>query len=83
MTKTITVSQVVASVTATYSAHNSTLPGPTAVGTTSTTVAVGTGGSSTTAAAPSHTSQINSASALNSLYAGSAGVLVMVAAALL
>jgi len=86
MTKTVTLSQAVASVTATYPAGNATLPGPTAVGTTSITTGAagtGTGGSQTTGAAPSQTSHIGAASSLNSLYAGSAGMLVMVAAAFL
>jgi len=81
MTKTITVSQVVASVTSTYAAHNSTTAGPTA-GTGSQTVAP-TVLSSTTPSSTIPANFMGAASSLNSMYAGGAGVLVMVAAALL
>ena len=84
MTRTITVSQVVASVTSTYPAYNST----TVAGAT----AVGTGASTTEASGVSSTAKATStipsnfmgaASSLNGMYAGSAGLVVMVAAALL
>lgn len=83
LTRTITVSQVVASVTSTYPAYNSTTTaGPTAAG----------NGAGTTSASSSSTAKASStipanfmgaASSLNSMYAGSAGIVVMIAAALL
>jgi len=85
LTKTVTVSQVVASVTSTYAAHNSTTAGPTAIGTGSS----GNAGAPTqlsTSSTPSSTIPSNfmgAASSLNSMYAGSAGVMVMIAMALL
>lgn len=89
LTRTLTVSKVVASVTSTYPAGNSTtVAGPTAVGTTSYTTPIGTGVSSSstgtgTSKPPAETSTISGASSLNSFYAGSAGLVVMVAAAFL
>ncbi|KAH6665550.1 hypothetical protein B0J14DRAFT_233706 [Halenospora varia] len=83
MTKTITVSEVVASVTSTYKSHNSTTSaGPTAAGTGVKT----TGTSSLVAASATSTLPSNfmgAAPSLNGMYAGGAGVLVMIAAALL
>jgi len=85
MTRTITVSQVVASVTSTYPAHNSTtIAGPTAVGTGASTTAEASG--VTTSAKATSTIPANfmgAASSLNGMYAGSAGLVVMIAAAML
>jgi len=82
LTRTITVSSVVASVTSTYPAHNATLPGPTAVGTASSYTTASLSSSPTGAATPAP-SHFNAASSLNGMYAGGAGVLVMIAAAFL
>lgn len=80
VTLTKTLYRVVASVTSTYGHNTTTAAGPTAVGTGSTTTLSSPSG---TGAAPSQTSAIGAASSLNSLYAGSAGIVVMVAAAFL
>jgi hypothetical protein len=79
ITLTKTLSKVVAAVTSTYGSNSTTTVGPTAVGTGSTTLSSPSG----TGAAPSQTSAIGAASSLNSMYAGSAGVVIMVAAAFL
>jgi hypothetical protein len=77
MTKTLTVSQVVASVTSTLSNNTTTSVGPTAVSASVTPV---------TSTQPTSTIPANfmgAGSSLNGAYAGGAGLVVMIAAALL
>ncbi|KAG9247400.1 hypothetical protein BJ878DRAFT_477428 [Calycina marina] len=92
-TKTITVSQIVASVTSTYSVpQNSSSVGTSSVGTTSyyTSLPISVTGASptvtestgaTTTSLPVDVS--SSASSVNSMFAGSAAVVLMLAATLL
>ena len=82
LTKTITVSQVVQSVTSTYASGNSTIAGPTAVNTGSSSKLTASSASATKTLPANYMGAGNSLSG-NGIYAGSAGVLVMIAAALL
>lgn len=84
-TKTITISEVVASVTSTYSVPHNT---SSIVGTASYYTSITSSAPTTTAASGPAPTKLpadvaGSASSINAMYAGSAGMLVMLAAALL
>lgn len=77
MTKTITVSQVVASVTSTYGVQNSTMSYPTGTGSAPVPSV------SKTVPSPISVASGGAATNLNGVYAGSAGMMVAIAAAFL
>jgi len=83
LTKTITVSQVVASVTSTYGLNSTATYAPTGTGSTIIHPAATTAESSTATSTVKPANFMGAAPSLNAMYAGSAGLLAMIAAALL